>query len=260
MSKTRKKSSTYLQSPNFPYFRIHFDYTEDEQRKILSFFPKANGKIAIAEIKEQVVELISCLKFGKPRSIKRAEEDKKFLKLRKCLYSLDNVLDKFNNDPARIKFIGIYSRLTQLNFNNLIGGIRSAKLACDFILKSPGKPSVKDPDVYWTVGKLADIWKNYTGKEPTLHNIVYSPQESSSLQSQKPGGPFLNFLSAAIKLPIARLNKETQIYNKELKKRKDLKKNIYRKEVFLPASLPNIAKAIIRMRKNFMAKIPTCFS
>ena len=97
-------------------------------------------------------------------------------------------------------------------------------------MKNPGKPGWKDQDYHEAVESLAAAWKNYTNKEPTLHNKNYEVDEYQN--SQKTCGPFLDYLNISIKSAIRYANKNRK------------------KKISSSVSLANIARDVIRNRKE----------
>lgn len=88
------------------------------------------------------------------------------------------------------------------------------KLVCSKLINEPGRLGRKNPAFFETVNKLADVWKKYTGREPT--RINYSDYGKGSTHS-----PFLTYIEESIKSIIP-----------------------------IDANLLNIAKEVISFRKH----------
>ena len=237
-------NSRYLRIDSQSFWRIAIDYTEREKKKIVSYFPKEKQKAALKETTDYVSTLISCLGSDiAPKSIKRKESVKRLQALHDHLQSLENELQIFLEQglhPITLKFIKnfynlIHPEYSQISLKTVSDLILRLKLACKETMKNPGKPGRKDQGYHEAVENLAAVWKNYTNKEPTLHNKRYEVNKYGD--GQKPGGPFLDYLNISIKSAIRYANKN------------------YNKKIPLNVSFANIARDVIRCRKKSMAEI-----
>ncbi|MDD5476873.1 MAG: hypothetical protein PHG87_01475 [Candidatus Omnitrophica bacterium] len=174
-----------------------------------------------------------------PLTLKRTESISRFKRLYESIQSLEKELEFFlqqsshpdtiqlkkeflwfpySSFPEYAKSLGSQP-YTNITLQAVDDSIYRLKIICGKLIDDPGKPGIGHPAIFKTVYGLADVWKKYTGKEPTLINY---PDYSKGPTH----GPFLDYLKESIESVIP------------------LEKHI---------SLRNIAKEVISHRKR-MAK------
>lgn len=248
--KKSSSNSRYLGITHTIFWRIPIAYTERGKEKIISYFPKKKQEAALKETTNHISKLVSCLGSEiTPKNIKREENAQRIKVLRDCIQSLENQLQLFlqqawhpNTIELKNKFYRlIHPEYPQITLQTLGDLILYLKLACNEFIRNPGRPGRKNPDYYEAVENLASIWKRYLNKEPTLHNKTTDINIKTGKKiKQRPCGPFLEYLNISIKSAIRYANKN--------------RKNKISLE---SVSLANIARDVIRSRKESMAKIPS---
>jgi len=174
-----------------------------------------------------------------PLTLKRTESISRFKRLYESIQSLEKELGFFLQHSSHPNTIQLkkafqwfpysssseYARSlgnqphTNITLQTVDDSIYRLKIICDKLVNDPGKCGMGHPAIFKTIYGLADVWKKYIRKEPTLINYPDYGKGPTH-------GPFLNYLQESIESVIP------------------LEKHI---------SLCNIAREVIAFRKR-MAK------